>query len=140
MSGTPLPANGFDSKTVQFSAYARCKSLEERAHSLQRDGLSPLVCARILGYMLQYAPTDEGRDKVATEIMSYAGDSDLMALAQSYSNNFIRCLCVSIPCIYLPLTHTFFSKSNLAKVLLLHPANTPPVHHSKTREKCYAMC
>lgn len=91
MSGTPLPANEFDSKTSQFSAYARCESLEERAHNLKRDGLPPLVCARILGYMLLHAPTDEGRDKVVTEIMSYAGDSDLMDLAQSYSNNFIRC-------------------------------------------------
>jgi hypothetical protein len=91
MSGTPLPANEFDSGTVQFSAYARCKSLEEHAHGLQRDGLSPLVCARILGYMLLHAPTDEGRGKVANEITSYAGDSELMGLAQSYSNNFIRC-------------------------------------------------
>ena len=36
-----LLANEFDHKTAtdQFNAYARCKSLEECAHSIQRDGL-----------------------------------------------------------------------------------------------------
>ncbi len=88
-----LPANWFDPKTAkdQFNAYARCKSFEERAHSIQRDGLSPLVCARILGYLLKFAPTTEGRATFAREVNSCCDDSALIALADEYTENFIRC-------------------------------------------------
>lgn len=88
---TALPPNNFHLDTVQFKAYSRCQSLEDHAHSLQKDGLSPLVCARILGYMLKYGPTEEGVVTFAMEINDCHGDSALLALADEYSDNFIRC-------------------------------------------------
>ncbi len=91
MPGRPLPANGFHADKPEFSAYARCLSLEYHASSIRRDGLSTLVCARILGYLLRYAPTNEGLVYVASEINHCADDSALILLAEKYSKHFIRC-------------------------------------------------
>ncbi|KAF8322435.1 hypothetical protein F5887DRAFT_1142921 [Amanita rubescens] len=86
-----LPANYPKTTKDQFNAYARCKSLEERADSVQRDGLSLLVCARILGYLLKFAPTTEGCATFAREVNSCCDDSALIALADKYTENFVRC-------------------------------------------------
>ena len=95
-----LPANEFDRETAsdQFNAYARCKSLEERAHSIKKDGLPPFVCARILGYLLTFAPNEEGCVTFAREVNDCRDDSALIALADEYS---IR------TCEYPSLPYTF---------------------------------
>ena len=98
-----LPANEFDHETAsdQFNAYARCKSLEEHAHGIQKDGLPPLVCARILGYLLKFAPNEEGCVTFAREVINCCDDSALIALADEYSDNFIH------TCEHPSLPHAF---------------------------------
>jgi len=90
-AGTALPPNAFPAGSQEFTAYARCIQLEDRASGLQSDGPSPLICARILGNMLQYAPTQHGLVNIAAAINDCPGDSELMRLAEFYSNTFIRC-------------------------------------------------
>lgn len=99
MPGTALPPNTFPAGTQKFTAYARCMQLEERASELQSDGPSPLVCARVLGYMLKYAPTQHGLVNTAAAINDCPGHSELTRLAEFYFNTFIRCCESRVSCI-----------------------------------------
>ncbi|KAL1943932.1 hypothetical protein VTO73DRAFT_3750 [Trametes versicolor] len=50
----------------------------------------PLVCARLLGRLLLEAPTEDGRNNVASEIVQCRDDSELFRLANLYKDHFIR--------------------------------------------------
>lgn len=89
----PLPVNLYnqrDQKEVH-DAYERCLDLENRhAQVLLRGHLPVLVCARLLGYLLRQAPTDEGRKILALEIMRCGDDKALQSLASIYDTRFRR--------------------------------------------------
>ena len=91
---TPLPLNSFD-LTHQFAsrcAYIKCLDLENRHATVAKSGnLTVLICARFLGYMLVEAPSDAGRQNIASEIIRCPSDEALQALAELYKNHFMRC-------------------------------------------------
>ena len=127
---TPLPRpNPFD-VTNQFAshcAYINCLGLEDRHAAVTKSGnLTVLICARFLGYMLVEAPSDAGRDNIASEIIRCANDEALQTLAELYKNHFIRC-CESkhrFTCAFLCLPDTTFP------LVLSTKGRTPvPTHH-----------
>jgi len=89
----PLPSNPYNTgqQAVLHVAYGRCATLQNRHSQVVPCGhLSVLICARILGYMILEAPTDEGRTELATEIVRCVGDEDLQKLAEIYKNHLLR--------------------------------------------------
>ena len=90
-----LPRNPppFPLDTIPCEAYNRCLDFESRASdSESMSQLSPLVCARILGYMLIHAPLDTGRVWLSEEIIKCGGDAELKQLGEFYFDHFI-CVC-----------------------------------------------
>jgi len=94
----PLPRPNPFNTTQPGSAYQMCLHLED-CHAVVRQSeetrLSVLVCARLLGHMLIEAPTETGRQNIATEIIRSVDDDQLQKLAETYKNYFILC-CKSI--------------------------------------------
>jgi hypothetical protein len=103
----PLPSNPYNTgqQAVLHVAYGRCTTLQNR-HSqvVPCSHLSVLICARILGYMILEAPTDEGRTELATEIVRCVGDEDLQKLAEIYKNHLLRVCKPLFRCLSHPLT------------------------------------
>jgi len=95
--GTKLPSPNPFNPTVllmEHSAYQICLDMEARTEiqSILKTGhLTPLVCARFLGYMVLEAPTDAGRLEISTEIVHCTDDTFLQTLANLYKDHFIRC-------------------------------------------------
>jgi hypothetical protein len=83
-----LPANRFDAPP-DSDAYAQCMLFEKKetvspAH-VREDAIPPIVCARLLAYLLCCAPTPEGRHNIANEINHCDGNSEkLIQLAGRY--------------------------------------------------------
>ncbi|CAE6424793.1 unnamed protein product [Rhizoctonia solani] len=81
MFGSPLPpVNGrFQDNESALNAYQRLLTLEER---------NPLLI-RILGYMLIYAPNDNGRLATAQDINTRATDQEVLDLGKSLYDYFV---------------------------------------------------
>jgi hypothetical protein len=90
----PLPPNNFTVRTTVRDAYDTCLMFEHRASDLGRQP-SPRVCARLLGYMLLYAPVEAGREYIAREIVACADDRGLIELADYYDRLIRLCECLS---------------------------------------------
>ena len=92
----PLPANQYNINTHprEHNAYAKCVAYESNTlaglHPVP-PGVSPLVCARLLGYMILYAPTDIGRENISNEVMSCPNEEYLADMAKLYIQIFLRC-------------------------------------------------
>jgi hypothetical protein len=94
----PLPENHFPSDTDIQQAYDQCLALEqhELRNSSQSDlhrtnscittsNTNPQVLARILGYSILFAPSEDGRTALTREIIGCEGNSELLfALAYLY--------------------------------------------------------
>lgn len=93
MPPQPLPPNPYNTgqQAVLHAAYKRCVILQN-SHSevVQCGRLSVLICARLLGYMILEAPTDEGRTEFVSEIVRCVNDVDLQKLAEVYKNHLLR--------------------------------------------------
>lgn len=91
-----LPSANPYMETTQFiirCAYDRCLDLEKRHAEVPKHGrLDVLVCARMLGYVLLEAPTEEGRMEFASEVIrcSHDGDKELQSLAELYKDHLLR--------------------------------------------------
>ncbi|KAI6046710.1 hypothetical protein EDC04DRAFT_2557553 [Pisolithus marmoratus] len=87
---TPLPPNPF-SGSAFCVAYERCLALEAAAPDLRalHHCPPPIVCARILGYLLHLAPAGNGQGQVQREIISAVDNVQLMELAGHYLSRFI---------------------------------------------------
>lgn len=90
---TPLPPNPFPGNAF-YVAYERCLALEAAAPDLRalHHCPPPIVCARILGYLLHLAPAGNGQGQVQREIVSAVDNVQLMELAGHYLSRFI-CTC-----------------------------------------------
>jgi len=92
----PLPANPYNINTNpgEHDAYATCVAYEARAiaglHPVP-SGVTSLVCARLLGYMMLCAPTDTGRENISNEVKSCANTEQLADMAKLYIKTFLRC-------------------------------------------------
>src|SRR5882762_9454118 len=92
----PLPANPYNVNTHprEHSAYATCVEYEARAlaglHPVP-SGVSSLVCARLLGYMVLHAPTHIGCENISNEVTSCANTEQLADMAKLYIQTFLRC-------------------------------------------------
>ncbi|KIJ54918.1 hypothetical protein M422DRAFT_153287 [Sphaerobolus stellatus SS14] len=66
--------------------------MEERHEEVEQIGhLTPLICARFLGYMVIEAPSVEGRLEISTEIIRCTEDHKFQQLANLYKDHFVRC-------------------------------------------------
>ena len=87
-------------------AYTICLDFESRA-SDSTSRLSPLVCARILGYMLIHAPVESGRIWLSEQIIKCENDGALKQLGEFFCDHFIRVCkylmksCVQSSCLHL---------------------------------------
>ena len=53
---------------------------------------SPLICVRILGWLIYYAPTDTGRSNIAREVEACGKDyQKVMELGAYYNDHLLRC-------------------------------------------------
>lgn len=88
----PLPPNPYPETTVWYTAYDICRQFELSTieQTIPLHGLSELVCARFLGYMVIEAPNDAGREDISKEILSATGDVGLVDLAKLYIGHFIH--------------------------------------------------
>jgi hypothetical protein len=95
----PLPPNPYAVGTPSHTAYSTCLAFQAQAPHLQVPWAAtptPLVCARLLGYMIIYSPTPQGRTNICNEINSCNGDRDTFHnLAKFYVDHYLR------PCKYL---------------------------------------
>ena len=87
----PLPNNPFPAGTQARQAYTSCLTLEAGFPLVNWSGPPTAVCARLLGYLIIYAPTFSGRTDVTNEINSCKNDEEkLHMLAHFYINHFLR--------------------------------------------------
>jgi len=101
----PLPPNPYNTgqQAVLHAAYKRCVVLQNNHLEVVQCGhLSVLICARLLGYMILEAPTDEGRTEFVSEIVRCVNDVDLQKLAEVYKNHLLR-LCKLLSSLLCPL-------------------------------------
>jgi hypothetical protein len=90
--GIPLPPNllvTLLSDSALNYAYNRCLTLEAQA-DMHQSKPPPLICARLLGYMLIHAPNNTGRHNVASDVGDCMDDAKLLELAQLYFFHFVR--------------------------------------------------
>lgn len=94
----PLQHNPFNiaTQTQSRSAYAACQAFEAAATAgnvPNAGGIESLVLARVLGYMLLYAPDDIALTNLSNEAVdAYTESLEKMAnLGLLYVNAFIRC-------------------------------------------------
>jgi hypothetical protein len=87
----PVSQTSFQPSSEPHNAYIRCLKFEEstgKATSQDQTRFSEVVGARLLGYLLIYAPSP---DSLAREITSAEDDAALYDLAKLYLNRFIGC-------------------------------------------------
>lgn len=78
-----------------YLSYEKCLRLE--SSDLKVSGCLPAeMSARILGYLLQEAPTDAGRDYIARAIDICVDTPALLQLAKNYLNSILK-FCQFIP-------------------------------------------
>lgn len=91
----PLPPNPYDINTqfCEHNAYATCLTYEADALAglhPAAQGLQSVTLARVLGYLILYAPTELGRTNVSSEVTSCTTTENLADLAKLYATFFIR--------------------------------------------------
>ena len=87
----PLPNNPYDAGTPTHQAYETCRTLEAGPTPANWCGPPTVVCARLLGYIIIHAPTEEGRTNITNEINSCNDDNmTLHRLAKFYVGHFLR--------------------------------------------------
>ena len=87
---TPLPSNP-DLSDQPSQAYQKCidlESLAPQSPTLQSSSPPGLVAARLLGYLLLHS--ENGRPKLAREIIDASDDATLVCLAQHYITHFVK--------------------------------------------------
>lgn len=87
-ASTPQPVSSW----ILRNAYEHCLQLERSFSGTQESGTgvpSPLLSARVLGYLLREISSHIGRDAVANEILDCITDGALMQVARVYYNCFI---------------------------------------------------
>ncbi|KAJ3515777.1 hypothetical protein NLJ89_g1537 [Agrocybe chaxingu] len=91
---TPLPPNLYASGTPMHTAYSTCLAFQAQAPQLQvplAANPTPLVCARLLGYMILHSPTSQGRANICNEIRSCNGNRDMFHdMAKFYVDRYLR--------------------------------------------------
>ncbi|KAK0444206.1 uncharacterized protein EV420DRAFT_1768324 [Desarmillaria tabescens] len=88
----PKPFSAADLPEVH-AAFNLCLSLEARAPLVplpHRNHPAVVVCARVLGFTLIEAPSDDGRDHMANSINSGNNDKTLLALGKNYIERLLR--------------------------------------------------
>ena len=86
----PLPSNP-DLSDLPSQAYRKCidlESLAPQSPALQSSSPPGLVAARLLGYLLLHS--ENGRPKLAREIIDASDDATLVSLAQHYITHFVK--------------------------------------------------
>ncbi|KDQ54715.1 hypothetical protein JAAARDRAFT_402182 [Jaapia argillacea MUCL 33604] len=103
---TPLPRNTYDNPLWR-DAYDVCLRFEHSCASSTpvRSGTPGLVCARMLGYMILFAPVDSGRNYVSAEVNGCENEEALGRLADIYISFFARCFKASKGRTPTPSTH-----------------------------------
>ncbi|KAF7976475.1 hypothetical protein HWV62_6743 [Athelia sp. TMB] len=91
-----LPPNPFNGNTLsrEHSAYATCLRYEAEATAGSHpvlSGLESIVLARVLGYLIIYAPTELGRANISHDVASCDTTEKLADMAKLYVAAFIRC-------------------------------------------------
>ena len=91
----PLSQLLMNSATVH-GGYNRCLDIEKGILSshlkdLKSASQTPLICVRILGFLLVHIPGDLARGTVGKEIVSCKSDQEVIDLGVFYNDHFIRC-------------------------------------------------
>jgi hypothetical protein len=92
----PLPANPYNINTNphEHDAYATCVAYEvreiTRLHPVP-SGVTSLVCAWLLGYMILCAPTNTGGENISNKVQSCANTEQLADVAKLYIKTFLHC-------------------------------------------------
>lgn len=114
---TPLPGNSYPPRSLWRNAYDKCLAYESVALSTPTP-FSQLVGARFLGYMIQLAPTNEGRDNFSNEVVDCADHDALQNLAILYRDHFTRCC-----------KHLYWSTNQYLTKALSHSLGGESRHH-----------
>jgi hypothetical protein len=99
MPSTPLlsPNPYVFGTAILHTAYATCLVFQTHAPHLHVPWAAtptPLVCARLLGYMIIHSPTPQGCANICTEINSCGGDRDkFYNLAKFYVDRYLGRSC-----------------------------------------------
>ena len=91
-----LLPNPFPAQSHPGQAYKKCADLESIAPTnpaLQKTSPPGLVAARLLGHLL--VNSENGRTKLAREIIDASDDEMLVSLARHYITHFVK-VCTSI--------------------------------------------
>jgi len=75
------------------TAYSRCLGIENSLQHAANSGKSigkDLIYVRIVGYLIYFVPSEEGRENIVSEINSCQGDSELIGIGQMYYDHYIR--------------------------------------------------
>ncbi|KAF5376412.1 hypothetical protein D9615_008587 [Tricholomella constricta] len=91
----PLPKSPPDCTpgTEYYQAYTRCLELELASNDIRENNtwhFTPLLAARVLGYLLIHAPTEDGRSLLSREITASTDTEALHLLGRKYNDNLIR--------------------------------------------------
>ncbi|KAF8575615.1 hypothetical protein K439DRAFT_1369508 [Ramaria rubella] len=92
----PLPVNPYAAGSQTHQAYKICLALQENAANSPtpcqwKSGPSSLICSRLLGYMIIYAPTEAGRMNITKELNScIKGAAQLYQLAKFFIDRYLR--------------------------------------------------
>ena len=91
-----LPPNPFPGQPHPHQAYQKCVHLESLAPTnpvLQNTSPPGVVAARLLGYLLVHS--ENGRPKLAREIIDASDNETLVSLARYYITHFVK-VCTAI--------------------------------------------
>jgi hypothetical protein len=95
MTALPPMPTIFNASPTVVGGYTLCQRLEkdilENRSTVSSTSLSPLVCVRILGWLIIHSPTDIGRINVAKEVISCNSSQSIIELGVYYNDHFIRC-------------------------------------------------
>ncbi|KAF8058718.1 hypothetical protein FPV67DRAFT_1427977 [Lyophyllum atratum] len=90
----PLPSipSHFAPSSSFYEAYTKCLDYELSATNVLGNALefTHLHAARLLGYLVLHAPTDNGRSNLCSDIISRLDKAALFEFAMQYNNHLIR--------------------------------------------------